>query len=68
MQIDGLLRKARFDMVLRTQEALPTAMRQDLMRAFARGVSQSGLVGDMSFQTRQNWVNIDLPQHAGKTV
>ncbi|MDE1153875.1 MAG: hypothetical protein PW788_15185 [Micavibrio sp.] len=65
MQLDGLMHKKRFDLILRTADALPFNMRQDLMQGFAKGLAESGTEGGMSFQTKsQGWVTIDLP-HQG---
>ena len=65
MQIDGLLRKRTFDVILRTAEALPQHMRRELTEGFAKGLSQVKLQGEISFQTRaQKWVTIDVP-HQG---
>lgn len=65
MQIDGLLRKRTFDVILRTAEALPQHMRRELTEGFAKGLSQVRLQGEISFQTRaQKWVTIDVP-HQG---
>lgn len=63
MQLDGLLRKKNFDLILRSAEALPLTMRQELMQSFAKGLAQAEMQGGISFQTRQqSWVTIDLPQ------
>ena len=66
LQLDGLLRRKSFDVVLRTAEPLPFSMRQDLMRAFGKGLEQNTMQGSISFQTKaQHWVRIDLPHHTG---
>ena len=63
MQLDGLLRPQTFDLILRSAEALPLTMRQELMQSFAKGLSQAEMQGGISFQTRgEKWVTIDLPQ------
>ena len=68
LQLDGLMQQKRFDIILRSQEALPLPVRQDLMQGFAKGLGQSGLEGGISFQTKaQNWVMIDLPSQ-GATI
>ncbi len=62
MQLDGLMQKQRLDIILRSQEALPFNVRQDLMHGYAKGLAQTGLEGGISFQTKaQNWVTIDMP-------
>lgn len=63
MQLDGLLRKKTFDLILRSAEALPFTMRQELMQSFAKGLAQAEMQGGISFQTRaQGWVTMELPQ------
>jgi hypothetical protein len=62
MQLDGLLRKKTFDLILRSADALPESMRRELMGSFAKGLKQAEMDGGISFQTRaQKWVTIDTP-------
>ncbi len=62
MQLDGLLRKKTFDLILRSADALPESMRRELMGSFAKGLKQAEMEGGISFQTRaQKWVTIDTP-------
>jgi hypothetical protein len=62
LQLDGLLRKQQFDLVLRSADKLPESIRRDLMQAFARGLAQTEMQGGISFQTRdQNWM-IPMPE------
>ena len=63
LQLDGLMRQKRFDLIFRSGEALPLDMRQDMMQGFAKGLAQANMQGSMSFQTRgENWVTVELPQ------
>lgn len=63
MQLDGLLRKKTFDLILRSADALPESMRREMMGSFAKGLAQAQLEGGISFQTRaQKWVTIETPQ------
>jgi len=69
MQLDGLIRKKHFDIVLRTEEKLPFDMRQELMRRFAQGLDQVQMQGGISFQTRQQgWVTVPAAQQKGALV
>ncbi len=64
MQIDGLMRQKKFDVILRSQEALTPSMRQELAQAFAKGLEQANMQGGISFQVkREHWVTVDLPLH-----
>jgi hypothetical protein len=63
LQLDGLMRQRRLDLIFRSGEALPLQMRQDMMQGFAKGLEQANMQGGISFQTRgQNWVTVELPQ------
>jgi len=65
LQLDGLMRQKRFDLIFRSGEALPLNMRQEMMQGFAKGLDQAGMQGGISFQTRaQNWVTVEAP-HKG---
>ena len=62
MQLDGLMHPARLDLIMRSADALPFPMRQDLMQSFQRGLGQVGMQGGISFQTKaESWINIALP-------
>lgn len=69
LQLDGLLRKKQFDLVLRSADKLPEGMRRDLMQAFARGLEQTSMQGGISFQTRdQNWMTPAQEKEKGVTA
>ncbi len=53
LQLDGYIHRKAFDMVLRTEDALPLDMRQELMKRFAQGLAQADMQGGLAFQTRQ---------------
>lgn len=64
MQLDGLIKKKNFDLILRSNDALPAGIRDALRQAFAAGLAQTGIDGGLTFQRRaQSWVQIDLPHH-----
>jgi hypothetical protein len=66
MQLDGLVRQKKFDLILRTDEKMSLTMRQELMQAFAKGLGQVKMQGGISFQTRtQGWVQVIPPAAAG---
>ncbi len=69
LQLDGLLRKHNFDMILRTQDKLSFEMRQGLMQAFANGLEQAHMQGSLGFQTRaQSWITVEQAPQKGATV
>lgn len=65
MQLDGFLHKKRLDLILRSGDALPFSMRQEIMQRFYAGLDQVRMQGAISFQTRQGWVNVESGHHAG---
>jgi hypothetical protein len=57
MQLDGLIRRRQFDMILRTETALAPGAKRDLMQGFAAGLAQSGFEGMLGFQeNKRGWV------------
>lgn len=69
MQLDGFLHKKRFDLILRSEEKLPAAIRQELLQKFAAGLDQTGMQGGMTFQTRaESWMQIPETAGAGTQV
>ncbi len=49
LQLDGLVRGPRFDLVLRSHEALDPAMKAEIGRLFQTALDGSGLSGDVAF-------------------
>ncbi|HSK41118.1 MAG TPA: hypothetical protein VK943_15235 [Arenibaculum sp.] len=70
LQLDGLMRDRRFDLILRTHEPLPADMRQDIQRLFAVTVEALGLTGAVSFQgSGQGWLTLaPMPATTGRGV
>jgi len=69
MQLDGLLHKKRFDLILRSEEKLPANIRQELLQRFTAGLEQTGMDGGLSFQTRaEHWMQIPETAEAGTQV
>ncbi|HUJ98062.1 MAG TPA: hypothetical protein VLV85_07445 [Stellaceae bacterium] len=51
LQLDGLVRPQRFDLVLRSHRPITAEMRQEITEIFHGAVAASGLGGDISFTT-----------------
>jgi hypothetical protein len=51
VQLDGLVRQQRFDLVLRSHRAIPSEMRQEITQVFHDASSAAGLSGDIIFTT-----------------
>jgi len=55
MQIDGLVRGKRFDLMLRTRRLLPDVMRHDITAIFSDANEAAGFVGSIGFQASRDW-------------
>lgn len=59
VQLDGLVRGKRFDLVLRTQTPLSTSMQQAMRHSYSHALQNTELHGDLSFQGDiKSWVNV----------
>jgi hypothetical protein len=58
LQIDGLVQRKskRFDMILRSHDALPDGMRRDVAAIFARSLEGLGMIGSASFQRTPTFI------------
>lgn len=63
MQLDGLMRQKRLDMIVRGEKMLPPSVRRDITAAYAQAMAQTGMEGSVGFQVRADqWVSISLPR------
>lgn len=61
VQLDGLFRGDRLDLILRTQELFSRAMQIQLKTSYAEAIGATGLQGDISFQNDpQSWVTVKV--------
>jgi hypothetical protein len=59
LQLDGLIRPRRFDLILRTHMPLPPEMRHEIGKLFHDSLETLGMTGGVSFQAgTQGWVTI----------
>jgi hypothetical protein len=59
LQLDGLIRPRRFDLILRTHMPLPPDMRHEIGKLFNDSLDALGMAGAVSFQAgTQGWVAI----------
>ncbi|HYG87603.1 MAG TPA: hypothetical protein VD978_15195 [Azospirillum sp.] len=69
LQLDGLVRPRRFDLILRSHAPLPPELRAELTDVFADSVSTVGYAGTLSFQTgARTWVKLTRAGRAGLGV
>ncbi len=55
MQLDGLVRDRRFDLMLRTRRPLPDAMRHKITEIFNEANDAAGHAGNIGFQASRDW-------------
>lgn len=59
VQVDGLMREDRLDMVIRTQNPLSAPMQQMLKQVYTKALDSESLRGELGFQgDPRQWVNI----------
>ncbi len=55
LQLDGLVRPRRFDLILRTRTPLPHHMRRDIAAIYESANEVGGTTGQIAFQANQAW-------------
>jgi len=72
MQLDGLVRGKRFDLMLRTHKPLESQMQSEIQRLFAEAKSATGITGEIYFQVAAVFASPDpnapAPSHAGGLI
>lgn len=61
VQLDGLHRQDRLDLIVRTREPFSRAMQMQMKNAYTQAMESSNLGGELAFQNDpQSWVNIQV--------
>ncbi len=68
LQLDGLVRGRRFDLVVRTTRALPPHMRSDIGDIFAEAGAAANFAGGVTFQVTANFPVAPLDGVAGHAL
>jgi len=72
LQLDGLVRASRFDLIVRTARPLPETMRRDIETLFAKSLSETAYRGGVSFRgdaaTPASLGRLQTPRGAGVVV
>jgi hypothetical protein len=72
LQLDGLVRGKRFDLMLRTHKPLDSQMQNEIQRLFAEAKSVTGITGEIYFQVAAVFASPDanapVPSHAGGLI
>ncbi len=59
VQIDGLIKDKRLDLVVRTQNAFSEPMQQTMRQAYSGALDQTDLAGELNFQgSTDKWVHV----------
>jgi hypothetical protein len=58
LQLDGLVRARRFDLMLRSRRPLPALVRGDLMALFEEANAIAGYSGQLVFQASKDWLQL----------
>jgi hypothetical protein len=66
LQLDGLVRARRFDLVLRSRRSLPAVVRGDLRALFEEANAIGGYSGQLAFQASYDWLQTHAAQSTGK--
>jgi hypothetical protein len=68
LQLDGLVRPKRFDLILRSRQSLPLAMRQDISAIFESANGATGFEGSITFQDSPDWQPMPISATASGMV
>jgi len=68
LQLDGLVRPKRFDLILRSRQSLPLAMRQDISEIFESANGATGFEGSITFQDSPDWQPMPISATASGLV
>lgn len=66
LQLDGLVRARRFDLLLRSRRPLPALVRGDLMALFEEANAIAGYNGQLVFQASADWLQLLAAQSAAQ--
>lgn len=66
LQLDGLVKPKKFDLIIRSRKALEPGMRRDIAKVFNDSLAASGHRGALSFQAGANFA--PLPKRGGAPV
>lgn len=69
MQLDGFVQAQQFDLIVRSEQPLGSALRDELRGAFGSALEATGYHGQLLFQTdRQGWLHLAPARHGQRSV
>lgn len=63
LQLDGLVRPRRLDLVIRTATPLPAEVRREINTVYGSASEAVGLSGGLSFQAHGEFIDLSPPRH-----
>jgi hypothetical protein len=60
LQIDGSVQPKTVDLLIRTRDALPSAMRQDIRNIFTKTLARTGIEGQLAFRTQKTFPTLPI--------
>ena len=63
LQLDGLVRPRRLDLVIRSAEPFPRAISREITDVFLTAIEATGMAGTLSLQNRGDFVETTSPNH-----
>lgn len=68
VQVDGLFREKRLDVILRTEQRFSEHMHMDMRQTYADALRQTEVTGELSFQNNpEQWVKINAEDGSGES-
>jgi hypothetical protein len=65
LQIDGSVQPEAVDLLLRTRDALPETMRQEIRDIFQNTLARTGIKGQLAFRVQKTFVTLPLEELQG---
>jgi hypothetical protein len=68
LQLDGLVKQKRFDLIMRSHAALPADMRRDISAIFEDGLAATGFSGGIAFQATPTFPALPVKEPEARAV
>ena len=65
LQIDGVVRPETVDLLIRTQDTLPDAMRQEIRDIFTTTLARTGIEGQLAFRMQKTFPTLPIEELHG---
>lgn len=69
VQVDGLFRDQRLDIILRTEDSFSQVMQMEMRRTYAEALRQTQIAGELNFQDQPDqWVKVNVEDDAQENL